>query len=224
MIVFFNRRAYGRVEVFEGTFVVTSFWCLNLLPLVPHETHLVLARAPTGECTAVVIPAHGASIVAGYLRAWAGFAMAGALVAVLLSDTHRDSGRAMVLAAASALVCAAAWLLVGRVGAEERARRAVYREVTGVPVDPAWLPEEQRREIGAKVRAELDARTPALARATYREAPVAAWEEAVADPGVTDQDFVRRALVLARIDWRDATPEQRERLERASEQAWRKCR
>jgi hypothetical protein len=226
MIFFFNRRAYGRVEVFEGTYVVTSFWCINLLPLFPQGTHLVLARAgvPAERWTTVPLAAHGGSIAAGYLRVWGAFAAAGALVALLLSGTDAERLRALAVAAVSALVCAAAWLLIGRVGAEVRARRAVYREVTGVPVDPAWLPEEQRRELGARLRSELGARTPALASATYREAPVAAWQDAVSDPGVTDQDFVRRALVLARIEWRYATREQRGRLERLSEEAWGKCR
>jgi hypothetical protein len=226
MIFFFNRRAYGRVEVFDGTFVVTTFWCINLLPLFPWGTHLVLARpgAAADQWTTVPVAAHGGSIAAGYLRVWGAFTTAGSLVALLLSDTHAESARAIAVAVVSALVCAAAWLLIGRVGAEDRARRAVYREVTGVPVDPALLPEEQRRELGAKLRAELGARTPALASATYREAPAAAWQDAVSDPGVTDQDFVRRALVLARIEWREATREERGRLERSSEEAWGKCR
>jgi hypothetical protein len=226
VIFFFNRRAYGRVEVFEGTFVVTTFWCVNLLPLFPRGAHLVLGRpgAAAEQWTTVPVPSHGGSIAAGYLRVWGAFAAAGSLVALLLSGTDAERARALAVGVTSALACAAAWLLIGRVGAADRARRRVYREVTGVPVDPAWLPEEQRRELGAKLRAELGARTPALASATYREAPVAAWQDAVSDPAVTDQDFVRRALVLARIEWRGAMREERVRLERASKEAWAKCR
>jgi hypothetical protein len=223
MIAMFSRRAYGRIEVVGETFVVTQFSCVNFLPIVPHETHLVLARAPNGECTSVRIPLRAASVLAGYLRAWGA---TGAAVSLFVALSAGDAGeriRAIAVFAVSAFVCAVAWLFLGRPSTADRARRDLYRAVTAFPVDPALLAEETRHELGERLRTELGTRAPALARATYREAPAAAWEEVALDPAVTDEDFLRRAAVLARIESRDAEPSVRERLQRVHDEACRKC-
>jgi hypothetical protein len=224
MIFLFNRRAYGRVSVVAGTFILTNFWCFNFLPLIPHETHLVLSRAPTGECTSVPIPANAASIAAGYARPWGVVITAASLFAIAAADTALERGQALAVFVLGAAVCAIAWLVVGRVSADERARRILYGGITGTPVDPAWLPDETRHALGARLREELATRAPALARATYREAPDTAWEQVATDPDVTDAEFLQRALVLARIEWRDADRAKRARLEQAGDEAWRKWR
>jgi hypothetical protein len=224
MIFVFNRRAYGRVSVVDGTFVVTHFWCFNLLPIVPNESHVVLARAPNGECTSVPIPAHASSIAAGYVRPWAVVGALASLFVVAVADSAGERLRALAALGVAAIACALAWLVVGRVSDEERARRRAYGQVTGAPVDPAWLPEERRRELSARLRADLGARAPALARAGYREAPETDWAKVAADPAVTEPDFLQRALVLARLEWRDAGGAERAQLERAGDEAWRKWR
>ncbi len=223
MIAFFSRRAYGRIEAVGGTFLVTDFVCVNFLPVVPRETHLVLARAPNGECTSVRIPLRLASVCAGYGRAWGGMGVVVSLFVTLAAGSDAERGTALAVLGVSALVCAASWLLVGRVGPEERARREVYRLVTDVPVDPAWLPEDRRRELGDRLRAEVGARAVSLARATYREAPGAAWEEVALDPAVTDVDFLRRAAVLARVESGDADASAKRRLKRVHDEACRRC-
>lgn len=223
MIALFSRRAYGRIEVLDQTFLVTDFSCINLLPILPRETHLVLARAPDGTCTSVRVPLRGASVLAGYGRVWGVMGAAASLFVILSASDGGERLRAIAALGASLAVCAASWLFVGRLGVEERARRDIYRSVTDLPVDPAWLPEEQRRALGERLRSELGTRALPLARATYREAPAAAWEEVALDPAVTEGDFLRRAAVLARLESRDAAPDARRRLQRVHDEACRKC-
>jgi hypothetical protein len=224
VIVAFGRRAYGRVEVIGETFVVTQFQCLNLLPFFPQETHLVLARAPNGECTSVRIPLRFASVLAGYIRPWGVMGVLASAFVVLAADDLGERVRAITFLALSVLVCAVGWLFVGRLSGADRARRELYRSVTEVPVDPALLPDETRRALSERLHADLGARATSLARAGYREAPAAAWQDVALDPAVTDVEFLRGAAVLARLEARDAEPGAREILARVHDEACRKCR
>jgi hypothetical protein len=223
MIAVFSRRALGRVEVIGGTFLVTSFWCINLLPIVPSETHLVTARAPDGACTSVKVPMHLASVLAGYARTWGVMASVVSLFVVLVADDAAERGRGLLALALSAVVCAVAWLLLGRLSAEERARRAMYRSIIDLPIDPVWLPDDRRSELAGQLRAELSMRALSLARASYRDAPEAAWETVALDPAVNDTSFLARAAVLARIQARDADRAERRRLQRVHDEAWKRA-
>jgi hypothetical protein len=142
------------------------------------------------------------------------------LFVALAAGDADERMRAIAVGVASAVVAAVSWA-VGRPSAADRARRDLYRAITAVPVDPALLPEDTRRELGDELRAELGTRAPTLAPANYREIP--AWEQVALDPAVTDDDFLRRAAVLARIESRDADASVRARLARVHDEACRKC-
>jgi hypothetical protein len=209
MIVITGRRLMGRVEQYEGSFVVTQFLHLNYVPLVPLGSYLVLesdvgpARPVSGPTIrrSVPIKLHALSVLAGYLRVWGTmgslFCIVGAMIA---------SGGAMLVFLAMAGVLGGlalwAWTALGRLSAEAIAQRRAYGALTHEHVDPALLFRNDNAFRGT-LHANVAQGAQGMMGTSYRTVldPKRDWAEIALDPLVRDRAFLQACLTLARIEW-----------------------
>jgi hypothetical protein len=199
MIFFFGTRRLGRVFEAGNARVETDFFCVNFLPLVPLSSYFCVG----GGLDDQAIPRVGASVIAGYLRAWG---LVGGAVALGFGIQAAVRGevdaRAWFALGAAALVAAVAWLVVGKLGDDARARLAVYADAAEHPIDVALLREDLRERLREPLWDTVAEGARSLAPSTYRSAPDPArdWQAIAVDPSVRDRAFLRAAMTLARVD------------------------
>jgi hypothetical protein len=224
MIIIFGRRAYGRVEVSGGTFVLTEFVHLWYLPIAPTGSHVVLSRDRTGLCQNVPIGLHGVSVLAAYLRTWGALGAAGCLVAALASEDGWMSAMPwLVCAAGLAAAVVVAWTKLGKLPPGELARRQVYARFAGAAVDVAAL-GGHADVLVRSLRETVQLQGRSLMSGTYRVALDVGtqWAEVALDPTVADRSFLEACLTLARVEWSRARGPDKARLANVHRQLWSK--
>jgi hypothetical protein len=113
----------GKVEASGGSFVFTEFVHLFLLPIMPLRSYAVCMREEGTGGELVDIPLHGRSVLAAYMRA----PSVAAIVVSALAIAYGNGALApLCVIVASAAAFAYATLVLGKLGPDERARRAVY--------------------------------------------------------------------------------------------------
>jgi len=87
MFVMFGTRSCGKVDRVPGfAYVVTHFFHINYLPLIPTKSWIVLEGTEDGDgFRGVDAGFSGKSILAGYIRTWAGL---GGLIATAIGGFH----------------------------------------------------------------------------------------------------------------------------------------
>ena len=221
-IIFFGRRAYGKVEHVLGTFVLTTFFHVWFIPLFPLGSY-VLARDEKGVAIHVPIGLHVGSILAGYLRTWCALlsgavawaAVQGAREYIVTDVPIWIDG--LVLAAALAV----AWFGIGRVSATRAAQRAVYAKFVGLAVDVARFSQAQAASLRETLDTTLTSEGHTLAFG-YRDAPdpCTAWREVALHPSVHNTTYLEAALTRARLEWGRADRRERPALHRTHDQIW----
>jgi hypothetical protein len=222
-IVRFGVRPYGQTHCFAGSAVVTEFFHVWFLPILPRRSLLVDAssgkRLPTSLNTR--------SVIAAYTGIW------GALGAVMTGFTAlrrvEASGTWWTWAIACA-VCAAAstWSMQRswRLGSDEEARRTVYAGVSAQPFDVAMLPLYDADLLCTDLRSRVAEHVRRLPGPTYRDvlAQEDEWDRlALAAPDAS-ADFLRDALTLARLEVGLARGAKRARFRRAHDAIWERLR
>ena len=222
MIFFFGQRLYGRVFARDGTAIVTRFFHIWFMPIVPLSSHLQ-AGAHGYRPTRLVL----ASVVAGYLRTWPFVIALAAFPALLRFTATGRIGASLVAApivAAGALF--AGFRVVGRLSSEEVAQRRVYAAVLGQPFDITLLPIAEALEYPRVLRERVVSDARGLMGGTYRTAldPVTQWDAVALDPTVTDASFLQRALTLARAEATVGEVAERARFAASHASIWERVR
>lgn len=202
MFFYLGVNEIGRVERCGSAWVGTDFVVFNFLPLVPLRSWV-----HGGDGTRRPIPLNGVSILAAYTRA---YGLAAAALAVWLG---RHSALALVLAGAAMVVALVAFVALGRLSRDERARRFMTAEIVGAPVALRHVAEEL-----LPLRAELEQRvTSAVA-----ELGAAGYRDGTQDAALVleDREALRDAFTLARIDETSLDPNVRSRARRRSDALW----
>jgi hypothetical protein len=216
----FGQKLYGRVYVVDGTFVVTQFFHVWYLPLIPVGSHVVLERDVHGACETLSIPLSGVSVLAGYTRVWSIIAMVACAIAALSGDWAALLALP-ILAAGSAY----AFLRLGRPTETEAAMWRVYARHAHVPFDVALLDRTRAEALRAQVARDMEPALPALAAGTYRELAIGpeGWVRAAEDPTVQDDAWLGLALTRARLEESLATKrEARSRMRDLHDRVWAK--
>jgi hypothetical protein len=225
MIVVFGRRPYGRVEVSEGTFILTEFVHLWYLPIAPTRSHVVLSRDKTGLCQNLPIPMHGVSVLAAYIRTWGTVGAGAFLVAALAASDEGWMSALPLLVCAAGLVAAVvvAWTKLGKLPPAELARRRIYARFAGVAVDVGLL-GGHGEGLFKSLEEAIRVQGKALLSGTYRTVhdPAGQWAEVALDPSVLDRTFLETCLTLARMEWSRATGPERLRLADVHRRLWKR--
>ena len=132
MFFFGGIREYGRVERCDDTWVASHFVHVNFCPLFPMRSMLHSATGQARE-----IPLHLTSVVAGYLRTYPFVLL---LVGALAPGLSMFARAAMIACASLALL--GGFFVVGRLSEDEAARRRVFSDYVGAPIDPTWIKGE----------------------------------------------------------------------------------
>jgi hypothetical protein len=225
-MIVFGVRQYGKVHACGPSYIATRFFHIWFVPLLPTESHLVLAEHGD-QARGVAVPLNGLSVLAGYLRVW-GLIGAGLLGVSLLTEfsPHEQVAIPSALAklvAMSVLVAAAivGFSLLGKLSPEDRQQRAVYSLYGGYPVDPALLgpAREPLREL---LMATVAERARGLAATGYRLSadPRYAWTSVALDPTQQDETLITAAFALARIEASYSPPAQRAQWDDVHRQLW----
>ncbi len=211
MVLVYGKRVYGKISEVGSSFIVTIFFQMQLLPLFPIESHLVLSKQQ-----AVPIPLRWRSVLAGYLRVWGPIAVVALLIRAVVGMDGEPSDLVALwlvagpLAFLAATIAAYTW--IGKPSLDELAQRVVYAKHAGHPVDVA--DHDIVRHL--PLRESLRERAPALQATTYRAAPDAedAWRRVATDPSLGDRAFLEDALTLVRLESAAARgPERAARLD-----------
>jgi hypothetical protein len=199
---FFGTRRAGVIAAHGGTRIETHFLHVSWLPIVPVGSYLVLGAGVAGE-RAIPIGLHVGSTLAGYARTWGPV-----LIAAGWLVRMREVGTPWWLTMLAGAVATGLGFLHGRVGPDERARRAVYARYALHPVDPAHL-GPARDQMAADLRQEIIARSRGTITKGYRDPAggIALEEESAEklvtriaeDPTVEDEELLGAAMTLARI-------------------------
>lgn len=200
IIVRFGEAFFGPAHRWAGAHVVTRFFFLWFVPLIPTASHFAY---PDGAGALVSFPIRmDARSVASCLVAWwGGLACLAAGVTAVLDGAGGQIVSATVwgvAAVAGGVVIVFARTRLLAEPAAARRRRVLGLDVLGVPVDPLWLlPTDARRERD-RWSAWLEARLPTLTSG-YRTVPTDALEAALdAEPEAVE--FVKVAAVVAMLD------------------------
>lgn len=197
MILVVGQRFAGSVERVGKTHVVTEFFHVMWLPVVPLRSLLLLDRGGHQ------IPMHFGSVIAGYGRAWAPVVcLLVWLCALPWIVDHFDGSAQLFVVLASALLgtCVASLphFAIGRLSRPQRAARLAFAKFLGAPVDPI----ASGASIPALREAAL-AKLEASSVASYRSPTSSGRERASvlqAALSSDDPEVLEAAVVLARID------------------------
>ena len=138
----------GKVESLGGHSVRTKFFLLGI-PLFPIRSMYVISRDGTGF-RGVEIPTHGTSVVAAYARL---FCVAPAAIGTALAFSGEASSPAgWALAGISTLVWAGSMWGLGRLSADEKRRREILLQTTGLGLPPNLMSKELRDGTAARLR------------------------------------------------------------------------
>lgn len=207
MFFYFGTRECGRVEVVDGTYVCTHFFAINLVPIFPIRSELHLA---SGERHPISM--HPASIAAAYLRA---VPVVGFLWAAL---SHALGGARIAVALTSALLLAVGHWVMGRVSADEAARRRMTAVDVGEPIPLALVPE-RLAGVRERLRVEFERASLESGEQGYRGRADLERAASFEDPAA-----VRMAFALSRIEGAMAPPEERARYAALEERLWSRVR
>jgi hypothetical protein len=225
MIFIAGRRLVGRVEEHAGTFIVTQFWHMNFLPLVPLRSYLVLESGPSAASIrrCVGIRLHAASVLAGYLRAWCTVMVPVWCLSAFLANGGGGAAECLLVGALLILVDVWAWTRLGRLRPKEIVQRETYAALTHERVDAALLCRNNDA-FRDTLHANVAEGARSLMASGYRTAldPERDWAEVALDPTVRDRAFVQACFTLARIEWGRAEGPHRAKLAGVHDLLWQK--
>lgn len=210
MFFFGGVRALGRVEECDGTYVVTHFVHVNWLPLVPLRSEL---RVASGERREIAL--QPLSVVAAYLRSWPLLGMVWLGGASLFWRGQLEAHVCIALAIASALLALVGFAL-GRLSRSEIEKRRALAEYVGAAVDLDWV----KPELFALRQSLQDAWDEAAMRVGARGYRSALTLDRAAD--VDDEDALKIAFALARVEATLAPRSERPRFTRIADRVWDK--
>jgi hypothetical protein len=207
-----GERAYGGVEGFDGSRVLTTFSHVYFLPIVPRHSFV---RSETAEGVREVgIGIHVTSVLAAYARVWGTIWLSACFIGKVSGSRSFVLGTTIWIDLA-VLFAVVLWgfALAGRVSATTRAQRRVYAKFAGVPVDV-------RRYSRAQAHDLREALEPALIegarghRFDYRSGVDArtAWREIAVHDDVRDPRYLEAAMTRARLESRWAPTRVERRL------------
>lgn len=194
----------GSVERVGDTSVQTLFFVIMMLPIYPQETYAVIKRG--GEKTVMEMKRNGRSVAAGYLRWWPGMLgiigfTFGASGPFYMNDD--DVIVAYIVLGVSIFLLAFAGLMFlvtrGALSPEEKAQRMVYAEYAGAPVDVANLKDPWSMRDGIKRFLSDKADALGATRGQKHGYGFNHWYAIALDPRMTDPEFLRGALTVARL-------------------------
>ena len=196
MFFAFGGRALGKVEACGDTCVVTTFACINFLPLVPLGSVLVAGGR------SIPIRMHVTSVVAAYLRAWALVGLGWTLVGALFAPGLAAHLVGLAAALPFALVALFAFIRVGVLSAVERAQREVYAPYFESNAADLGLLGAEGDSLHARLLADVTERAQGKLAGTYRSVldPATQWDAIALEAGPGDPDFVRATFTLARLE------------------------
>lgn len=148
-VIVYGRRAYGRVRAHGGEHLETVFAHVDFLPLFPIKSQWITHDLGKGQRTGFPVPLHARSVAAGYLRIW-GPPLACAALAVPVVG--------VALAGVLAALTIWSWTWRSLRGAAAARRSDFNRVAFGSRCEPAWLPEDLRRELEAQLQAAWERR------------------------------------------------------------------
>jgi hypothetical protein len=211
-MIVYGMRHYGRIDEYQGTFIMTKFIHVWFLPLIPAGSHLVLEEGEDDSYSGISVGLNLRSMFAGYLRVWGVFGCIAGLIGLVISikdalsaaDPVDDivnivlAGFAFVVAIA---MMAIAWGVVGRLSSEEKKKRFVYAHFAGVGADLAEM-REARTSIREGLFKYIAERAQGLSQTGYRMPPDPHnhWPQIALDPSFRDADFVGAAFALSRVE------------------------
>ncbi len=219
MVIVWGQRMYGRVDRFAGSHIATRFFHLYYLPLIPLSSWLVLEEQGDGKFVGLQLPLQARSVLFAWMRLASIGACIGAIAAVAnaMNPGARggigDSIGAVIYAAAAIALTVFVWGKLGKLSAQEKATRVVYSDFAGRFVDVALL-GDGRGPIKQQTIEELDRHLVKHATASYRDAPQSSWRQIAARPDVRDVPLLRAALTRCRIEWSEASGQERRALDR----------
>ncbi len=199
VVVHWGVGPHGRVREFGGSSVWTQFFSLWFLPILPNEFCSVLTvreDSPEGPGIHVRIPLDGRSVFATYARSW------GVLLLLVLAGYAIAGEIPPLLAAAECLallLIVVAGFLLRRPLLRERVEALVYAEISGAPVDVAYMGEGGlllRHQLNAYLEEHIGRTTDG-----YRDAPgVSRWTSRIGEVGSKDRALLVAAIGALRLD------------------------
>jgi hypothetical protein len=169
---------------------------------------------------------------AGYSRVWGFFGVVAALFMLFggLANFSLDSvdsiaevivGVFTLALSVGALVIG--WGVLGSLNLEEKQKRVVFGNHTGLPVDLAKV-ERLRYDLRGEVLGRFAQRAQGMAATGYRipADPVQCWLQVAMDPSMRDEALVSGAYTLAHIDASLAQGPEKAQLETAKHALWQK--
>jgi len=219
MVIIWGQRMYGRVDRYAGAHVSTRFFHLYYVPLIPISSWLVLGTNDDDSFQGIQVPLSLRSVALAWTRVASVAAGIGAIAAAASAlGGHHPSSTADVVGAMIYVMAAIglgilAWQKLGRLTKEEKAARVVYSDFAGRIVDVAQL-GDARHGIKQRATEELSRHLVKHATASYRDAPQTSWRQIATRPDVRDVPLLRSALTRCRVEWSDATGDERRTLER----------
>lgn len=238
MLIIYGTRMYGRVDECGGSYLATCFVHLWYLPVIPTGSHLVVGTHADGSSQSIPVPLSWRSVMAAYMRFWGIALMLCCLLALaaglfgLVTMTadqaeHFQLGDlfgilfAGFFAVVSVAAVAWSWLFMGKLSAEEKRKRELYAQYTGIAADPADL-QGLRLDLRQHLLSAIDRGARGLASTGYRVPadPAAQWGNIALDPTVEDPELIGAAFTLARIEWSLAQGGARAELDRAHRALW----
>jgi hypothetical protein len=234
MVVVYGTRFYGKVAACGSSFIATRFFHIYYLPLIPVGSHLVIEENGDGSYRGLPHPFSLKSMFAGYMRVWGPFATVGALIALGAgfsepSEDMVDLALGVVPPAFGLLLALAAtvlaWAVIGRLGQEDKQKRAVWALHTGIFADPGDL-GDARFSIREALLQTIAERAHGLGAQGYRlpPDPRAAWAQIALDPSQTDEGILTAAYTLARVEGSAAAEPAKSELARVEGSLWQRIR
>ena len=209
MAILFGTLAMGRVERVAGCVVLTRFSMINGLPLRAFDSFVDMSALNGGA--AIPIDRHRRSVLAGFLRPWL-TALAAGLVLCSVAWPLLLVVAVPLLALAGYL-----WAFYGQLSPSETRRRLAYATWTGVPFDPAYLPDATTVSFAATLRQVVDERT-AQAPVGYRAKLAEPWMAVAVDSD--DPELLIASLVRARVERLGADAARRAELDALHDAVW----
>lgn len=231
---------YGSVERVGKGSVQTLFYHFAGLPIFPQESYWVEGSDAFSWSNLKVMELGRSwpSIIAGYLRGWttvgslyllvAGvglwFVPQGAFPGDPMPLGHTILSPALAaLGVLGAMAAVVTWFLTRRpVQGDEAARRAIFEQFTGVPIDPALLRDVSMSLRGGQLKNDLvqAAHRAGLGR---HEDLLARWQEVARDARMASPEVLKLALTVARFELGKSTDAgDRARLAQLEQELWQR--
>ncbi len=231
MIIFYGIRPYGKTRACGASYVVTRFFHIWFLPLVPVGTQLVLEETGGNSYRGIDTSLDFRSVVAGYLRVWGPISVIIAVMMGLGALGDSESGLEMLVTGAFTgfvtlvllVATVLAFAVMGKLSIEEKQKRSVYALHTGYFVDPADMGMARQR-MREGILATIADRARGLASGGYRGPgdPTQMWPQYALDPTHNDDVLVTAAFTLARLDASLAQGPYKSHMEMLHHQLWQR--